>query len=166
MYDWFLDQLDVPSHPRQIEFSRLNVEYTVSSKRVLHTLVTRGDVSGWDDPRMPTIRGMRRRGYGAAAIREFCARVGVTKKENTVELSALEACVREELDREANRMMCVQQPLKVVIEDFPEGEGEALEARNHPNNPDKGTRPLQLTREIFIERDDFMVDAPKKFFRL
>lgn len=165
LYDWFLDQLAVDCHPQQIEFSRLNLEYTVMSKRMLTTLVEGGHVSGWDDPRMPSIRGMRRRGYGAEAIREFCSRIGITKKENMVEMSALESCVREELDGIAPRMMCIQRPLKVVIENFPNDHVESMEAVNHPNDPSMGTRSILFTKEIYVERDDFMVDPPKKFFR-
>ena len=166
LYDWFLEQLAVPCHPQQIEFSRLNLEYTVTSKRLLNALVEEGHVTGWDDPRMPTIRGMRRRGYPAAAIREFCRRVGITKKDNTVEMSALESCVRESLDPAAPRVMCVQQPLKVVIENYPEDLAETLPCANHPNDPSLGVRQVPFSREIYIERDDFEVDPPKKYFRL
>jgi glutaminyl-tRNA synthetase len=166
LYDWFLDQLDVPCHPRQIEFSRLNVEYTVTSKRTLNGLIQSGQVVGWDDPRMPTVRGMRRRGYPAAAIREFCARVGVTKKENTVEVGALEACVRESLDATAPRLMCVQRPIKVVIDNYPEGETEQLDAKNHPGDESFGVRQVGFSRELYIEQDDFMIDPPRKYFRL
>lgn len=166
LYDWFLDQLDVPCHPQQIEFSRLNLEYTVTSKRLLSALVDGGHVSGWDDPRMPTIRGMRRRGYPASAIREFSRRVGITKKDNTVEMGSLESCVREALDQTAPRAMCVQNPLKVVIENYPEDSTELLEAVNHPNDPSMGVRDVPFTRELYIEREDFEIDPPRKYFRL
>jgi len=166
LYDWFLDQLQPEHRPRQIEFSRLNLAYTVTSKRKLNQLVTDGIVSGWDDPRMPTIAAMRRRGYPAAAIRDFCSRVGITKKENLIEMGVLENCVRESLDDSAERRMVVLNPLKVVLSNYPEGQVELMEARNHPNKPEMGSREVPFTREIFIERDDFMEDAPRKFFRL
>jgi glutaminyl-tRNA synthetase len=166
LYDWFLDQLKPAHRPRQIEFSRLNLAYSVTSKRKLNQLVEDGIVSGWDDPRMPTLAGMRRRGYPPAAIRDFVRRVGVTKKENLIEMALLENCVREELDREAPRRMAVLRPLKVVITNCPEGKLESVTALNHPNRPEMGTRELPFGREIWIERDDFMEDAPKKFFRL
>jgi glutaminyl-tRNA synthetase len=166
LYDWFLDQLQPDHRPRQIEFSRLNLAYTVTSKRKLNQLVTDGIVSGWDDPRMPTIAAMRRRGYPAAAIRDFCSRVGITKKENLIEMGVLENCVRESLDDTAERRMVVLDPLKVVLTNYPEEQVELMEARNHPNKPELGSRQVPFTREIFIERDDFMEDAPRKFFRL
>ena len=166
LYDWFLDQLQPEHRPRQIEFSRLNLAYTVTSKRKLNQLVTDGIVSGWDDPRMPTIAAMRRRGYPAAAIRDFCSRVGITKKENLIEMGVLENCVRESLDDSAERRMVVLNPLKVVLSNYPEGQVELMEARNHPNKPEMGSREVPFTREIFIERDDFMEDAPRKFIRL
>jgi glutaminyl-tRNA synthetase len=166
LYDWFLDNLDVPSQPRQIEFSRLNLSYTVMSKRRLKLLVDEGHVSGWDDPRMPTLVGMRRRGFPAAAIRDLCERVGVTKKDNVIDVALLETCVREELDAKAARVMGVLHPLRVVIVNYPEEQEETLEAANHPQNPDMGTRTVPFSREIYIERDDFMEDPPKKFFRL
>ncbi|HEY5655661.1 MAG TPA: glutamine--tRNA ligase/YqeY domain fusion protein [Woeseiaceae bacterium] len=166
LYDWFLDQLQPPHRPRQIEFSRLNLAYTVTSKRKLNQLVEDGIVSGWDDPRMPTIAGMRRRGYPAAAIRDFCARVGITKKENLIEMGVLENSVRESLDDSAERRMVVLDPLKVVLSNYPKDQVELMEARNHPNKPEMGSRQVPFTREIYIERDDFMEDAPRKFFRL
>ncbi|HEX7061907.1 MAG TPA: glutamine--tRNA ligase/YqeY domain fusion protein [Woeseiaceae bacterium] len=166
LYDWFLDQLKPAHRPRQIEFSRLNLAYTVTSKRKLNQLVDDGIVSGWDDPRMPTLAGMRRRGYPPAAIRDFVQRVGVTKKENLIEMALLENSVREELDRESMRRIAVLRPLKVVLTNFPESHSERLRAANHPNRPELGGRDLSFGREIWIERDDFMEDAPRKFFRL
>ena len=166
LYDWILDQLDLPHRPRQIEFSRLNLAYTVMSKRRLAELIELGQVSGWDDPRMPTLAGMRRRGFPAAAIRDFCDRVGVTKKENYIEMSVLENSVREELDDRAPRVMAVLQPLKIVLTNYPEGQTEMLPAANHPNKPEMGTRELAFGRELYIEREDFMEDPPRKFFRL
>jgi glutaminyl-tRNA synthetase len=162
LYDWFLDNLDVPSRPRQIEFSRLNLNYTVMSKRRLKLLVDEGHVGGWDDPRMPTLVGMRRRGFPAAAIRDFCDRVGVTKKDNVIDVALLENCVREELDAKAARVMGVLRPLRVVIVNYPEDGEEALEAANHPQNPDMGTREVPFSRVIYIEQEDFMEDPPKK----
>ncbi|NIP45302.1 MAG: glutamine--tRNA ligase/YqeY domain fusion protein [Gammaproteobacteria bacterium] len=166
LYDWFLDNLDVPSRPRQIEFSRLNLSYTVMSKRRLKQLVDDGHVNGWDDPRMPTLVGMRRRGFPPAAIRDMCERVGITKKDNVIDVALLENCVREELDAKAARVMGVLRPLRMVIVNYPQGQEEALEAANHPQNPEMGTRSLPFSRELYIERDDFMEDPPKKFFRL
>ena len=166
LYDWFIDQLEPPHRPRQIEFSRLNLAYTVMSKRKLNQLVEQGIVAGWDDPRMPTIAGLRRRGFPAAAIRDFCSRVGITKKSNLIEMGVLENCVRENLDVVAERRMAVLNPLKVVLTNYPEDEEELMEAQNHPNKPEFGTRQLPFTRELYIERDDFMEDAPRKFFRL
>lgn len=166
LYDWFLDQLPVPCHPQQIEFARLNLDYTVMSKRKLNELVAGGYVSGWDDPRMPTIAGMRRRGYPPAAIRDFCERVGITKNETRIDLALLETCVREDLDRTAPRALAVLRPLKVVITNYPAGRTEELKARNHPNDPSFGTRPLPFARELYIERDDFMENPPKDFYRL
>ena len=166
LYDWFLDQLQPDHRPRQIEFSRLNLAYTVMSKRKLNQLVADGVVSGWDDPRMPTIAALRRRGYPAAAIRDFCSRVGITKKENLIEMGVLENCVRENLDDSAERRMVVLNPLKVVLTNYPEDQVELMEAMNHPNKPEMGSRQVPFGREIFIERDDFMEDAPRKFFRL
>ncbi len=166
LYDWFLDQLKPPHRPRQIEFSRLNLAFAVTSKRKLNTLVRDGIVDGWDDPRMPTLAGMRRRGYPPAALRDFCKRIGVTKKENLIEMALLENCVREYLDHNALRRMAVARPLKLVVTNYPEGRTEQMTAANHPNRPELGDRQLPFSREIFIERDDFMEDAPRKFFRL
>jgi glutaminyl-tRNA synthetase len=166
LYDWFIDNLDVPSRPRQIEFSRLNLSYTVMSKRRLKQLVDGGHVSGWDDPRMPTLVAMRRRGYTAAAIRDLCDRVGVTKKDNVIDVALLENCVREDLDTKAVRVLAVLRPLRVVIVNYPEGQVEELDAANHPQNPDMGTRKVPFSRVVYIEREDFMEDPPKKFFRL
>lgn len=166
LYEWFLDKLPVPNLPRQIEFSRLNLMFTVTSKRKLKALIDAGHVDGWDDPRMPTLAGMRRRGYPPAAIREFCKRVGVTKKENTIELGALENCLRDELNAEAPRRMAVLDPLKLTLTNFPEGETEWHDAANHPQRPEFGTRKIPLTRSLYIERSDFMEDPPRKFFRL
>jgi glutaminyl-tRNA synthetase len=165
LYDWFLDQLGV-FHPQQIEFARLNLSYTVMSKRKLLELVRGGWVSGWDDPRMPTISGLRRRGYTPAAIRSFCERIGVAKKASTVDLSLLEYSVREDLNRTAPRVMAVLRPLKVVIENYPEDQVEELEAVNNPEDPSMGTRTVPFSRELYIERDDFREDPPRKFFRL
>jgi glutaminyl-tRNA synthetase len=166
LYDWFLDNLPVPSHPRQYEFARLNLTYTVLSKRVLTELVRGGHVAGWDDPRMPTLAGLRRRGVPPAAIRDFVRRVGVAKANSVVDLAMLEFSIREHLNRKAERRMAVLRPLKVVIENYPDGEGEELEAINHPDDPEAGTRRIRFGRELYIERDDFMENPPKKFFRL
>ena len=166
LYDWFLEQLSVPCHPQQIEFARLNLNYTVTSKRKLNELVKDGDVSGWDDPRMPTIVGMRRRGYTPESIRDFCDRIGVTKNDTVIDVSVLENSVREDLDNRAPRVMGILDPLKVVINNYPEGETEQLEAPNHPNNLDMGKRELSFSRTIYIEKNDFMEDPPQKFFRL
>jgi glutaminyl-tRNA synthetase len=161
-----LDQLDVPCHPRQIEFARLNINYTVLSKRRLIELVTGGYVSGWDDPRMPTIVGFRRRGYTPASIRNFCERVGVAKKDSCVDMGLLEFCAREDLDRNAPRAMSVLRPLKLVIDNYPEEQAEEFEVPRHPQNPAMGARKVPFSREVYIERDDFMEYPPKKFFRL
>jgi glutaminyl-tRNA synthetase len=166
LYDWFLDQLQPEHRPRQIEFSRLNLAYTITSKRKLGMLIDNEVVSGWDDPRMPTIAGMRRRGYPAAALRDFVKRGGVTKKDKLIEMGVLENCVREELGDSAERRMAVLRPLKVVLTNYPEDQVEMMEAMNHPANPDMGTREMPFSRELWIERDDFMEEAPRKFFRL
>ena len=166
LYDWYLDTLQTPVHPQQIEFARLSLDFTITSKRKLHQLVEERHVNGWDDPRMPTISGLRRRGYTAAAIRDFCERIGITKKDAQIDVGVLENCLREDLDFNTQRAMCVLNPLKVVIENYPEGQSEQLEASNHPKRPELGKRNVPFSREIFIERDDFMEDAPKKFFRL
>ncbi len=166
LYDWVLDQLDVPSHPQQIEFARLNLEHTVMSKRILNRLVDEGHVSGWDDPRLPTISGLRRRGYTPESIRDFCERIGVTKKQGTIAMSVLENSIREDLDQWAPRRMGVLDPLRVVIENYPEGQTETVTASNHPKNPQMGQRPLTFSGVIYIERSDFMETPAKKFFRL
>ncbi|MBN2290419.1 MAG: glutamine--tRNA ligase/YqeY domain fusion protein [Candidatus Glassbacteria bacterium] len=165
LYDWYLDQLGV-YHPRQIEFARLNLTYTVLSKRRLLELVEGGHVKGWDDPRMPTISGMRRRGYTPEAIRSFCNRIGVAKTDSTVDIALLEHHVREDLNRHATRVMAVLKPLRVVIENYPEDLVEELEAVNNPEDPAMGTRKVPFSRVLYIERDDFMEEPPKKFFRL
>lgn len=165
LYDWFLDQLDVPCHPQQIEFSRLSLQYTITSKRKLTQLVDEGHVEGWNDPRMPTIAGMRRRGYPPAAIRDFCSRIGVTKADNIVEMGVLENCVREDLNIHAPRRMAVLKPLKVVISNYPEGQVEQLSAANHPQDESMGSREISFAREIYIDQDDFMEVAPNKKFK-
>ena len=166
LYDWFLDELDVECHPRQIEFSRLELEYTITSKRKLTQLVDEGHVEDWDDPRMPSIAGMRRRGYTPAAIRDFCERIGVTKSANNVEMGVLENCVREDLNVHAPRRMAVLHPLKVVIDNYPEDRVEELQAANHPQDESMGTRTIPFTRELYIDREDFREQAPRKFKRL
>ncbi|HEX5777742.1 MAG TPA: glutamine--tRNA ligase/YqeY domain fusion protein [Xanthobacteraceae bacterium] len=166
LYDWFLEHLPVPSRPRQYEFARLNLTHTILSKRVLTELVRGGHVSGWDDPRMPTLAGLRRRGVPAAAIRDFVKRIGVAKANSVVDYGMFEFSIREALNTSALRRMAVLRPLKVVIENWPEGKIDDLTAANHPDNPDAGARTLRFGREIYIERDDFMEDPPKKFFRL
>ena len=166
LYDWVLNTLDTPCHPQQIEFARLNLNYTVLSKRKLIELVEKGFVTGWDDPRMPTLSGLRRRGYTPEAIRAFCERIGVARAASTVEIGLLEHCLREDLNRRAPRVMAVLRPLKVTIVNYPEGRTEELEAVNNPEDPAAGTRRVPFSREIFIEREDFLEDPPKKFFRL
>jgi len=165
LYNWFLDELEI-YHPRQIEFARLNLTYTVMSKRKLLQLVKEGLVSGWDDPRLPTIRGMRRLGYTPEAIRDFCDRIGVAKANSTVDIALLEHCVREHLNKIAPRVMAVLRPLKLVITNYPEGQVEQLNAINNPEDESAGTRQVPFSREIFIEQDDFREDPPKKYFRL
>jgi len=166
LYDWLLEKLPVPSRPHQYEFARLNLSYTLLSKRVLTELVRGGHVAGWDDPRMPTIAGLKRRGVPPAAIREFVKRIGVAKANSVVDVGMLEFCIREILNRTAQRRMAVLRPLKVVIENYPEGKTEEIDAVNHPDDPAAGTRRLAFGRELYIERDDFMENPPKKFFRL
>jgi len=166
LYDWFLDTLETPYHPQQIEFSRLSLQYTVTSKRKLTELVEEGNVHGWDDPRMPTIAGLRRRGYTPASLRTFCERIGVTKADNTVEMGLLESCIREDLDKNAMRRMAVLHPLKVVIENYPEDKVELLEAANHPKDESKGSRKIPLSREVYIDANDFREEASRKFKRL
>jgi len=166
LYDWVISNLDLPGNPRQIEFSRLNLAYTVTSKRKLGELVDGGHVTGWNDPRMPTIAGLRRRGYPPVAIRDFCARIGVTKKDNIIEMGVLENSVREALADPAPRVMAVLRPLKVTLTNWPAGQVEMLTAQNHPGNADMGTRQVPFTGELYVEQDDFMEEAPRKFFRL
>ena len=166
LYDWVLDHLEVDCHPQQIEFARLNLSFTVLSKRKLIRLVEDGHVSGWDDPRMPTISGLRRRGYTPESIRNFCDRIGVAKADSMVDMALLEYCVREDLNKHAPRVMGVLRPLKIVIDNYPENEEDQLEAVNNPEDPSMGTRNVPFSRELYIERDDFMEDPPKKFFRL
>ena len=166
LYEWLLDRLPVPSKPRQYEFARLNLTYTLLSKRVLTQLVRDGHVAGWDDPRMPTIAGLKRRGVPPAAIREFIKRIGVAKANSVVDVGMLEFSIRETLNRTAPRRMAVLRPLKVVIENYPDGKSEEIEAINHPDDPAAGTRRIVFGRELYIERDDFMENPPKKFFRL
>jgi glutaminyl-tRNA synthetase len=166
LYDWFLDNLPVPSHPHQYEFARLNLTHTILSKRVLTELVRGAYVRGWDDPRMPTLAGLRRRGVPPAAIREFVRRIGVAKANSVVDAAMLDFTIREELNKTAQRRMAVLRPLKLVIENYPEGKSEELEAANHPDDPAAGARRIRFGRELFIERDDFMENPPKKFFRL
>ncbi len=166
LYDWVLDALRVDCHPRQIEFARLNLTYTVLSKRKLLVLVQEGHVSGWDDPRMPTVSGLRRRGYTPDSIRSFCRAIGLTKFNSLTDVALLEHSIRQDLNEIAPRRLAVLRPIKVVITNFPEGKVEELEAVNNPKNPEAGTRMMPFTREIYIERDDFLEDPPKKFFRL
>ncbi len=165
LYDWFLDELGI-YHPQQIEFARLNLTYTVMSKRKFVQLVEERHVDGWDDPRMPTLSGLRRRGFTPESIRSFCDRIGVSKKDSVVEFQLLEHCLREDLNRRAQRVMAVLRPLRVVIENYPEGESEELDAINNPEKPEDGTRKVPFSRVLYIEQDDFQEDPPKKFFRL
>ena len=166
LYDWFLDALDTPCHPQQIEFARLNLSHTVMSKRKLLALVEQGLVNGWDDPRMPTLSGLRRRGYTPEAIREFCERIGVARRDSTVDIALLEYCIREDLNRRAPRVMAVLKPLRLVIDNYPVGESEELDAVNNPEDASMGTRKVPFSKVLYIERDDFREDPPKKFFRL
>jgi len=166
LYDWFLDNLPVPSHPHQYEFARLNMTYTLLSKRVLTELVREGHVSGWDDPRMPTLAGLQRRGVPAQALRDFVKRIGVAKANSTVDIGMFDFAIREALNKTAPRRMAVLRPLKVVIENYPEGQVDELDAVNHPDDPAQGTRKIPFGRELYIEQDDFMEEPPKKFFRL
>jgi glutaminyl-tRNA synthetase len=166
LYDWVLAQLDVPGNPQQIEFSRLNLQYTVTSKRKLKQLIDEGFVSGWDDPRMPTIAGMRRRGYSPNALRDFCRRIGITKSDNNVELALLESCIREDLEPRAPRAMAVLNPLKLTITNFDPDATEQLEVANHPKDPALGTRAVPLTQSVYIDRSDFRLEANRKYKRL
>jgi len=165
LYDWFLDELGI-YHPQQLEFARLFMTYTVLSKRKLLQLVQGGYVDGWDDPRMPTIAGMRRRGYTAAAINDFCDRIGVSTSASVVDVALLEHCVREDLNEHAPRVMAVLDPVKVVVDNYPEGQVEWMEAENHPQHPEMGNRLIPFSRELYIEREDFMEDPPGKYYRL
>ena len=166
LYDWFLDELEVDCHPKQIEFARLNLSHTVLSKRKLIELVADGNVTGWDDPRMPTIAGLRRRGYTPEAVRNFCERIGVSKRDNLVDISLLEYCIREDLNKRALRVMAVLHPLRVVIVNYPEEKAEELEAINNPENITMGTRKIPFSRVLYIEQEDFQEAPPKQFFRL
>jgi glutaminyl-tRNA synthetase len=166
LYDWVLDNISIECHPRQYEFSRLNLEYTVMSKRKLNQLVKEKLVDGWDDPRMPTVSGLRRRGFTPASIREFCKRIGVTKQDNMIEYGSLESCIRDDLNESAPRAMAVLDPVKIVIENYEQGKVEYLTVANHPNIPEMGEREVPFTREIWIERDDFREEANKKYKRL
>ena len=166
LYDWTVERLIDGNRPQQIEFARLNLSYTVLSKRRLIELVKKGYVQGWDDPRMPTVTGMRRRGYTPEAIRQFCAQIGVAKNDNLIDVSLLEHCVREDLNEKALRVMCVLRPLRVVIDNYPEGQVELFESQNHPQRPETGTRQISFSRVLYIERDDFMEDPPRKYHRL
>jgi glutaminyl-tRNA synthetase len=166
LYDWFLDQLPVPCHPQQIEFARLNLSYTVMSKRMLLTLVKEGYVKGWDDPRMPTLAGMRRRGYTPEAIRDLSDRIGVAKASSIVDFELLQFCLRDGLNTSADRAMAVLEPLKVTLENYPDDLSEEIEAQNNPENPEAGTRMIPFSKVLYIERDDFKEDAPNKWFRL
>jgi glutaminyl-tRNA synthetase len=166
LYDWVLETAETPVRPQQIEFARLNLSYTVMSKRKLLQLVQEKHVAGWDDPRMPTISGFRRRGYTPEATRDFCERIGVAKKENTIDVALLEYCVREDLNKRAPRAMAVLDPLRVVIENYPEGQVEEMDVVNNPEDPSAGTRKVPFSRVVCIEQDDFREDPPKKFFRL
>jgi glutaminyl-tRNA synthetase len=166
LYDWFLDKLPVPAHPHQYEFARLNLTYTVLSKRVLTQLVRDGHVKGWDDPRLPTLRGIRRRGYTPEALRSFCERIGISKFNGTIDMAWLEDALRADLNKKANRVLAVLRPLKVVIENYPEGQVEELDAVNNPEDPSAGSRRLPFSRELYIERSDFEETPPKGFFRL
>lgn len=166
LYNWVLDTLDTPCHPRQIEFARLNLTYTVMSKRKLMLLVEGDHVDGWDDPRMLTISGLRRRGYSPASIRNFCSTIGIGKSDSRISMSVLEQELRNDLNVNSERRMCVLDPVKVIIDNYPEDQVEQVDGKNHPQNPEMGTRKVPFTRELFIERDDFMENPPKKYFRL
>ncbi|MCL0044042.1 glutamine--tRNA ligase/YqeY domain fusion protein [Dehalococcoidia bacterium] len=165
LYDWILNELEI-HHPQQIEFTRLNLSHTILSKRKLFQLVEEGFVSGWDDPRMPTLSGLRRRGYTPESIRNFCNRIGVTKRQNTLDAALLEHCIREDLNSLAQRALCVLKPLKVIVDNYPEGQTEYLEAPNNPDDPTMGTHTVEFSHELYIESDDFREDPPSKFYRL
>lgn len=166
LYDWLVDNLPLPAKPVQTEFARLNLSHTVTSKRKLRELVEKNIVNGWDDPRLPTLRGMRKRGYPPAAIRQFCEMIGISRSDSVIDMSLLEECVRAEFNKTAKRALCVMDPVKVVIENYPEGKVEWIKANFNPQDPDSGSRELPFSREVYIERSDFMEDPPKKYFRL
>ncbi|WP_457554048.1 glutamine--tRNA ligase/YqeY domain fusion protein [Desulfobacula sp.] len=166
LYDWTLDELETPCHPRQIEFARMNINYTVLSKRKLQRLVEENHVQGWDDPRLPTLEGMKRRGYTPESIRNFCDIIGVSKKDSRIDMGLLESCLRNDLNEKAPRVMAALKPLKIIIENYPQGQTEVLTAKNHPQKKEMGTRSITFSRELYVEQDDFMEDPPKKFFRL
>jgi glutaminyl-tRNA synthetase len=166
LYEWFLDNLPVPARPRQYEFARLNLTYTVMSKRKLNELVTKQIVDGWDDPRLPTLMGLRRRGYTPASIRAFCERIGVGRGDSWIDMSILEECLREDLNERAPRVLAVLRPLKVVISNYPEGQVEEFDAANHPQKPEMGERKVGFSRELYIEQDDFQLEPAKGFFRM
>ena len=166
LYDWILNELETPCHPQQIEFARMNINYTVLSKRKLQRLVDNNHVKGWDDPRLPTLEGMRRRGYTPASIRRFCDTIGVSKKESRIDMALLESCLRDDLNENAPRVMGILKPLKVTIQNYPEDKREELTAKNHPQREEMGTRTVTFSKEIYVDQDDFMEDPPKKFFRL
>ncbi|MFQ5964935.1 MAG: glutamate--tRNA ligase family protein, partial [Candidatus Scalinduaceae bacterium] len=165
LYDWYLDKLEI-HHPQQIEFARLELTYTVMSKRKLLQLVDEGHVKGWDDPRMPTISGMRRRGYSQESIRQFCKRISVSKFKSTIDVTLLEHCLREDLNKTSNRVMAVLRPLRVVIDNYSEKEVEWMDALNNPEDPNAGTRKVPFSKVLYIEQDDFMEEPPRKFYRL
>ena len=166
LYDWVIENVETSNRPKQIEFARLEIDYSITSKRKLLSLVEEGNVSGWDDPRLQTLKGMRRRGYPPEAIKNFCELIGITKKQAVIDLSTLENCVREELDKKAPRIMAVLDPLKVIIKNYPGNTSEQLNAPNHPKDSTFGERKVPITKEIYIERSDFMEEPPKKFHRL
>ncbi len=166
LYDWILDELETPCHPQQIEFARMNINFTVLSKRKLQRLVQDNHVQGWDDPRLPTLEGIRRRGYTPESIRKFCDIIGVSKKDSRIDVGLLESCLRDDLNERAPRVMGVLKPLKITIENYPDNQTEELIAKNHPQKEEMGTRPLTFSKELYVEQDDFMEDPPKKFFRL
>ncbi|MCK5696437.1 MAG: glutamine--tRNA ligase/YqeY domain fusion protein, partial [Desulfobacula sp.] len=166
LYDWTLDQLETPCHPQQIEFARMNINYTILSKRKLQRLVEENHVNGWDDPRLPTLESMKRRGYTPESIRNFCNIIGVSKKESRIDMGLLESCLRDDLNEKVPRVMGVLRPLKVTIENYPDGRAEELVAKNHPQKEEMGTRTITFSKEIYVEQDDFMENPPKKFFRL
>lgn len=166
LYDWVLDNISIPCHPRQYEFSRLNLEYAIMSKRKLNLLVSEKIVEGWDDPRMPTISGLRRRGYSAAAVREFCRRIGVTKQDNNVEMAALESCIRDDLNENAPRAMAVLDPVRLVIDNLAADSVQLLTMPNHPSKPEMGNREVPFARELYIDRADFREEANKQYKRL